>query len=238
VALVDDILTAHGGINRWLGLQRFTAHVSINGRFLALQGRKGQLKDVVAQGSTRVPSVRLIGFTAPGKCAVYQRDRVAIETLDGTFLTARDDPREAFVKRANGESWDDLQLACFCSIYIWNCVVAPFLLAIPTVVTEELASWRERNETWRRLRATFPASAGGFASDQLFYFDQNGLQRRVDYAAIDTAGVHIAHFSGAHQAFSDIVVATLHRCLVLQPDGMVVRRLPYVDVEIFDATFE
>jgi hypothetical protein len=238
VALIDHVLAAYGGIDRWRRLQRFTAHISINGRLLAWQGREGKLKDVVAEGSLHEPSVRLTGFTAPDKCGVYRPDRVAIERVDGTFLAARDNPRGAFPDHSDRASWDDLHLACFCGIYIWNCIAAPFLLATQAVEIDELGPWHERTETWWRFRAVFPASAGTFAQEQLFYFDQSGLQRRTDYAAIDDAGVRVAHYSWAHQPFSDIVVATLHRCLVLQPDETPVRKPSCVDIEIFDAAFE
>jgi hypothetical protein len=210
----------------------------MNGRLLASKGRRGALKDLAAQGSTQTPSLRFTGFPGPDKCGAYRPDRVAVETLSGGLLEQRDNPRLAFHHRSDRALWDDLHLAYYCGISLWNCLAAPFLLAKPGVEIEELASWHERNEAWRRLKAVFPVDVGALAREQIFYFDRNGLQRRADYAAIDTEDTLIAQYSSAHQSFSGIIVPTLHRGLLLQPDGTVVRSPPRLDIEIFDAQFE
>lgn len=237
MALQDDIFNAHGGIDRWRALRCFTVHFSINGSVLASRGRRGALKELAAQGSTRMPSLHITGFPAPDRRGVYRSDRVTIETLDGVPVASRDEPRLAFHDRANG-AWDDLDLAYFCGISIWNCLAAPFLLAEPDVRVKEIAPWQERGETWQRLKAVFPAAVGTLAREQIFYFDQHGLQRRTDYVALDAENTSIAQYSWAHQSFSGTIVPTLHRGLILQPDGTVVRGPPRLDVEIFDIKFE
>jgi hypothetical protein len=130
---------------------------------------------------------------------------------------------------------DELHLVFFCGIQIWNYITTPFLLAHPEVVVEELPAKQENNETWRRLRAQFPPSPISLASEQMFYFDENALQRRTDH---DVLGVPVAHYSWAHENFGGIVMPTLRRTLTLQPDATVAAKPVLIDVEIFDAAFE
>ena len=73
------------------------------------------------------------------------------------------------------------------------------------------------------------------APEQIFYFDENALQRRTDH---DLFGMKVAHHSWAHDSFGGIVVPTLRRAQALQPDGTVVAKPVLMDVEIFDAVFE
>ena len=238
MALLDDVFEAHGGLDRWHNLQRFTVYFSVKGQLLACKTRHRTLEELAAQGCTRSPSLRLTGFPGIDKCVTYRPDRVIIETLSGAPLASLDNPMSAFPQQFVGALWDDLHVACFCGFSIWNCLTMPFLLSEADVKVEELASWAERNETWRRLRAVFPAGHGRPARERILYFDRRGLKRRTDYAAIDTVGTSIAQYSWAHQIFSGIVVPTLYRGLVLLPEGTVVRKPSRVEIEIFDVEFE
>ncbi len=121
---------------------------------------------------------------------------------------------------------------------IWNYVSVPFLLAGSDFQTEELEPWRERGETWRRLKVIFPPRIATHASEQVFYFDRNGIQRRLDYRALSMTGVGIAQYASAHQSFSGIVVSTLRRSFRLGPDGELIKKPEIINVEIFDASFE
>jgi len=133
VILLNDVLSAHGGIDRW----------------------------------------RITGCLAPDRRSDYREDDVTIETLDGVPMARRDDPRSVLHDHAD-RAWDDLDLAFFCGILIWSCLAAPFLLAGPDVTVKEIGAWGERGETWQRLKAVFPPTAGTLATDQTFYFDQHG----------------------------------------------------------------
>lgn len=184
------------------------------------------MRELAAQGSTQVPSLQITGFPAFDKRGVYQAHRVTIATPAGALVESRDQPRSAFPK------------VYLCGISIWNCLTAPFLLATPDTTIKEIGPGQERGETWQRLTALFLAGAGTMAREQTFYFDQDGLQRRIDYAALDQRNAVTAQYSWAHQQFSGIVVPTFHCGLILDPDGSVLRCPPRVDVEIFDVSFE
>jgi hypothetical protein len=235
MALLDEVLDACGGIDRWSRLTRFTLHLSIDGDLLAHNRRAGDFKDLVAEGSTRAQAVQFTGFMAPDKRGLYQPDRVALESLDGTVIGIRERPFADFLSPDDNQAWDDLQFLYFCGISVWNIIATPFLLANPGVTVEELSPYHENDHVWRRLRAIFPPEFATPAPEQVFYFDETGLQRRTDYSI---CGHPAAHYSWAHHKFGDIVIPTLRRSLAIGRDGNVIQKPALVDIEIFDAFFE
>ena len=48
----------------------------------------------------------------------------------------------------------------------------------------------------------------------------------------------VVHYSWAHQAFSDILIPTLRQSSLLLPDGSVITKPAFIDLEIFDASFD
>jgi hypothetical protein len=238
VTLLDEVIEKHGGIDRWAQTQRFTVHASIDGAVLARKGKARTLKDVVLTGQTDEQHLCITGFTAPNKRAVYQPDRVAVETLDGVTLEERIDPRAAFQGHTDVTPWDDLHLAYVCGYASWCHLTTPFLFTRPGFRTEELGPWQEAGETWQRLRVVFPPDIVALAAEQVCYFDELGLLRRIDYDMIDAGGVRLAHYAQAHQSFSGIVLPTLRRAIRLGSDGNASAHPVWIDIEIFDAIFE
>jgi hypothetical protein len=235
MTLLDEVIEAGGGMARWNSLKRFTLQLSIDGALFSRVGQAGRFREMVAEGSTRNPSVRFTGFADPAKCGLYQPDCVTIESPEGKVLRAWRNPHQAFRDQPAEALWDELYLVFFCGFSVWNYLTTPFLLAHPDIAVEELAPWHEHDQLWRRLRAVFPANFVTHCAEQIFYFDENGLQRRNDH---DLLGSRVAQYSWAHQDFLGIVVPTLRRSLSLQPDGTVIAKPALIDVEIFDAAFE
>jgi hypothetical protein len=235
MALLDDVIDASGGLVRWNSLTRFTLHLSVGGTLFSSAGHAREFKDVTAEGSTQTQSVRFTGITGGEHSGSFQPDAITIESLEGEVLRTWHNPSLAFPEVGAPALADELHLVFFCGVAIWSYLTSPFLLAHPDVVTEELTPWRESTETWRRLRAQFPPHLITLAPEQIFYFDESGLQRRTDH---DLFGMKVAHSSWAHDSFGGIVVPTLRRAQTLRPDGTVVAKPVLMDVEIFDAVFE
>jgi hypothetical protein len=64
MALFDDVLIAHGGMDRWMQVRRFTMHMSIDGALLFEKGKGGALRDIVVEGHTQEQKLHITGFGA------------------------------------------------------------------------------------------------------------------------------------------------------------------------------
>jgi hypothetical protein len=238
MTLLAEVIESHGGAELWRQLRRFCARVSINGTLLAGKGKADALKDVVIDGSTRDQFLRLTGFTAPDRRATYRPDRVTVESLDGQVLAACNEPRAAFASHTDSTEWDDLHLAYFVGYANWNYFTTPFLLAGEDFVSEELAPWQEDGQTWRRLKVSFPSRIATHSPEQTFYFDQQGLQRCVQYRAAAAGGAMFCDYTWAQEEFSGIIVPTHRSACRIASNGRPVTDPPSVTVELLDVAFE
>ncbi|MER7794825.1 hypothetical protein [Streptomyces sp. NPDC097640] len=84
---------------------------------------------------------------------------------------------------------------------------------------QELAPWREADEEWRRLRATFPQALATHSTEQVFYYNAAGLLRRHDYAPDVLGGTPAAHFTEHHVPASGLVFPTHRYVVPVQKDG-------------------
>jgi hypothetical protein len=235
MALLDEVIEASGGLSRWNALNRFTLQLSIDGNLLSRANPSVRFKEIAAGGCLRNPLIRLTGFTGFGQSGVYRPDFVTVEKPAGNVLRTFRDPHQAFLRHTEDAVLDELHLVFLFGFSVWSYLATPFILAHPGVGVEELPPWQEQGQTWRRLRATFPATFVTHCREQIFYFGSDGLQRRTDHSFF---GTRVADYAGAHHEFCGIVVPTLRRSLILEADGTMLRKPSLVDMEIFDASFQ
>jgi hypothetical protein len=236
MSLLDDVLEAAGGVDRWRGLKQFTAHLSIDGELLRNKGKAGLVREVVVEGSTPEQTLQITGFTAPDRRALLHSDRVAIERADGVLLEEQLDPRSAFAGHNDTSPWSDWHLAYYCGCLIWPCLFLYCELAAPDAVVVELSSTRERHGGWRRLKITLPERFATFASEQIVHFDSSAMPRCVEYSPTLALGKRLVEELSAHQRFSDVIIPTLRQGWFLDHSGARRRRAD-LEVEIFDAAF-
>lgn len=237
MGLLERALRASGGVDLWRLKRRFTLHVSIRGALIAAKCGIAQLKELAVEGSAHGQAVDITGFTGPDLRALYRPDWVALEGPDGQRLMWRQAAPQEFRKGLQSTRWDYLQLAHYCGYLLWNQQATPFILADPDFETKELSRSHEADESLRRLRVVFPGRVTTHAKVQTFFFDREGLLRRLDYTATHVEGTQIAQMFSAHQRFSGILVPTLCRLLTIA-DGVPIAKPPVLDIEIFDATFD
>jgi hypothetical protein len=72
--------------------------------------------------------------------------------------------------------------------------------------------------------------------EQTFYYDEQGLQRRVDYAPQLMNNGPVAHQTEAHRTVSGLVFPT-HRCVLPVRDGRVVAK-PVITIDFSDIVIE
>jgi hypothetical protein len=163
-------------------------------------------------------------FTAPDQVSVFDVDpeRVRIETDDGQLVEERTDPRASYPAGFDplNTKWDAIQVAYFTSAAVWNYLTEPFVFSYPGVKAREIEPWQEDGETWRRLAVTFPPSNANHNPDQVFYYDEQFMQRRMDYSPDVTGNPPIAHYTHDPKTFDGFVFPTRHLVHRRNADGV------------------
>jgi len=235
--LATRAMDAHGGLERWRQLKIISARLRQGGVLWKLKGQEGVLNDVHVTVDVRKEWASHRPFGHQNRHSSFQPDRVAIETNDGQVVEERAKPRESFKGHVFDTPWDSLQLAYFAGYAMWTYLNTPFLFALPGVKTEELESWKENGEAWRRLRVTFPERVATHSAEQTFYFDRQGLLKRHDYEVEVAGGAAAAHYVSALTDVSGIVVPTKHTIFPRQADGSSAAAPLVVSIDISEIEF-
>ena len=219
--LLASALEAHGGLERWKKTTKLTARLSYGGPFWAARGWPDVYADQTVTIDPHHEYITFSPFTAADRVSVLEVDpeRVTIRNSAGEVVEERTDPRASFPLPFDWPTtqWDAIQVAYFTSAATWNYLTEPFGLSYPGVQAREIESWNEDGEIWRRLAVTFPASNANHNRDQVFYFDTNFMQRRMDYSPDVTGKPPVAHYLHDPKTFDGFVFPT--RRLVHLHDG-------------------
>src|SRR6478609_9969428 len=124
--LLDTVIDAHGGLERWNQLDAVSARLLQSGAEWALKGQEGVLDDVYARVSLHEERESHHPFGAPDRRSSFTPDRVAIETTAGEVLEALDQPRASFAGHTLESPWSTLQLAYFVGTAMWTYLTQPF----------------------------------------------------------------------------------------------------------------
>ena len=227
MTLLDDVLDAHGGIERWRATREISAHVRSGGLLLATRAPRGLFSEYrltlrVAEQWIRAEP------TAVDERLTFDAGRVRLEAADGTLIEARDDPRPLFSGLSGlrrNLRWDALDTGFFAGYAMWNYMTTPLLLTRDEVEVTEGDPWQAPDgETWRPLEATFGPGLETHSSRQTFWFGPDALLRRHDYTAEVIGGwAKAAHVVGEPRESGGLVFPTKRR---VTPRGPGKRALP------------
>jgi|SRR5271163_527667 len=236
-ALLASVLDAHGGLEAWAGVTKLTAQVSAGGVFWTLRGWPDVYADGTVELDARREHITFKPFTAPDRISVLDVDpeRVTIQTTDGQIVEERDNPRVSYPANFDREStrWDAIQVAYFMSAATWNYLTTPFVFTYPGVHAREIEPWSEHGHHWRRLAVTFPETNANHNADQVFYFDGDFMQRRMDYAP-DVAGGNnlVAHYTHDPKTFGGFVFPTRRRVHRRHADGVADQSNAFITLDL------
>ncbi|MFC0407127.1 hypothetical protein [Roseomonas elaeocarpi] len=180
-SLAVRTIDAHGGLDRYRKFSSLTARLHHTGLLWALKGKAEVLTNAEVRLNLRQEEVSHGPFRPTQNRSRFTPEEVTIVTPDGTAVETLPNPRGSFAGFAMETPWSNAQLAYFAGYTMWTYLTAPFILAQPGVVSEEVAPWSEAGQTWRRLRVTFPPDIATHSREQTFYIDEHGLVRRHDY---------------------------------------------------------
>jgi hypothetical protein len=209
--LLKRVLDAHGGLDRWNSFKTVSATVVSGGDFWATKGLVMDTFERRASAAIDHEWSMVTPFGNPGWTMTFTPGRIVIEDGSKAVIAERDDPASAFSGHGLETPWDPLHRAYFNGYALWTYLTTPFLLAMPGVTVREVEPWAEQGESWRVLRASFPASIATHCREQDFYFGPDFLLRRHDYQVDISGGFKAAQYTHDIKEFNGIKFPTKRR---------------------------
>ena len=233
--LLDAAIATAGGRELWNGLRALNIDISIGGPIWARKGwPKDKTFDQVLTADTTDEHIVFTPFTRPDQQMGFDAaaDSVTMQTLDGHPVEKLQPARADFKGMLRFSPWDATHLGYFLGYACWNYFTTPFLFTYPGVVAREIEPWHEAGQTWRRLQVRFPRSIATHNPEQVFYFDSEGLQRRMDYIVEINGSTLVGHYTSRYKNFGGLQVATRRRVFRRNPDNTVNLNLPSITLDI------
>jgi len=106
------------------------------------------------------------------------------------------------------------------------------------VQTREIEPWNEDGEWWRRLAVTFPSAIANHNPDQVFYYDDRFMQRRMDYSPDVTGNPGVAHYTHDPETFDGFVFPTRRRVHLHDANGIADQGFAPITLDIEAVTVE
>ncbi|MCF3130622.1 hypothetical protein [Streptomyces olivochromogenes] len=239
--LLNSVLDAHGGLDRWSSVRTLTARLTIDGPFWEMRGFKDAfLKETLEIDLHRQHAV-FTPWLEPGQSLIYTPDRVVLRTADGGTVADLSEPRPSYAGYDPYSPWTALQVGYFLGYAMWNYLTTPYLFTLPGVRTREIEPCEEDGATWRRLHVTFPDTIATHTREQVFHFSEDSLLRRLDYNVDVNAGVPVAHYTDEYRTFGGLAFPTRRLVHPRNVDGTPNRGLPgpggsAIAIDIHDIT--
>jgi hypothetical protein len=210
--LLEEIIEAHGGIERWQRLESLEAEISVWGLLFTAK-RIPVLNRTKVRASTQHPHFTFFDFPQMGQTGeLIRNDAVRILDRDGQELARRFHPRSAFRGSYRWFKWDALDFIYFGGYATWNYLISPFLFLHEGFEFEKMKAIETTSGYWSRLRVTFPDNIPTHCRTQVFHFDDNRLLRRLDYTAeVVSRWAHAAHYCSHYQNFDGLMIPTKRR---------------------------
>jgi len=235
--LLETIIEAHGGLERWNQLDAVSVRGANGGALWALKGHPGVLDDVFIRASLHQERESHHPFGGPDRRSAFTPERVAVETTTGDVLETLEQPRASFAGHTLETQWTRAQLAYFVGTAMWTYLTQPFTFALPGFETSELDPWHEDGEKWRRLRVIWPSYLATHCTEQTMYVGEDGLLRRHDYDVEISGGAAAAHYIYDYTRAAGIMVPTSHRIFPRQPNGQSLPEPLLVSIDVTEIAF-
>ncbi|WP_445169802.1 hypothetical protein ACTXG7_11070 [Mycolicibacterium sp. Dal123E01] len=222
--LLDEVLDAYGGAERWRSIVTITARGQLGG-LLPKRFPGSRLSNFAVEVTLAEQRTVLHDFPRPGQRAVFDHGEARIETSDGEAIDTRTDPRSAFFGLSGirrNVRWDPLDTTYFAGYAFWNYLTAPHLLTHHGVTVTDGGPCQQSGRQWRRLLATFPADINTHCRQQTFYVDADGLIGRHDFLAEPVGSwANAALLCSRYRCIDGIPFATRRRVFPRGPGGSV-----------------
>lgn len=229
--LLEEVIAAHGGRERWERVRTLECRMRFIGRALAMKFVSPRLRFLHIHADARLLRSVVENFPRAGVRGVFEPDRLWLETNDGVLLDERLIKRDKDGRVPHRKVWDDFDLLYFFGYVALNYLFAPYLFLLPGFETREVAPWRAADGSiWRGLQVRYPPGFPAHCREQTLYFAADGLLRRLDYTAEPLSRfARGAHYTEQHKTFAGLTFPTHRRVFVRGPGGRPLRGLAVME---------
>ena len=233
--LLNLVVKAHGGLDRWNKVKAIKVAASITGAIWYVKGKGDFLKNVILTAETQAERLT-VNFPGQNKRAIFEPNRIVIETVNGNPIEARDNPEKSFEGQKRETPWDDIHVIYFVGEALWTYLNTPFLYTHDGFATEEISSIQVEGETWRRLKVTFPDYVKSHTREQIFCFGSDGLLRRHDYTVDILGGATGLNYASDYRDVDGIIIPTKRRVYAYEGDYQLVKDPLLVAIDMGEIT--
>jgi hypothetical protein len=235
--LLQKVLQAHGGLERWNSFETVQATIVTGGELFGMKGTPQDSTPRRMRVATKCEWASVTPYGAENQRTDFTPNRVAIVRTDGTVVGERFHPSDHAEGKAIDAPWDALERAYFNGYALWTYLTTPFHFAMPGFDVEEIAPWREEDESWRGLRVTYPRDIASHSRQQDFYFDSGFLLRRHDYHVEASGGFAAAQYVFELVTIQEITFPTKRRAYMRDLSLLPIRDRLMVSIDISDISF-
>ena len=179
--LLEAVIDAHGGRERWRQVDTIEAKLSSGGLAFTLHLQPWALRRLRIAVRPHAREVILGDYVRPGWRGIWTPDEVRVVDAGGDTVAQRSQPRRFFARPDRQVRWDKLGMLYFAGYALWNYLGFPFILEQPGVSLSH--SGRASGGGSQRLDAHFEPGVPTHSAMQSFHLDDNGLLLRHDYTA-------------------------------------------------------
>lgn len=237
MSLLEEILEAHGGLDRWQRFSKVEADVVTGGGLFPLKGLMPDLSTRRMSVWLREERASLLPFGAPDQRTSFTPERFAIEKLDGSVVAEWSFPRSSFIGHDLSTPWGPVHRGYFNGYAMWTYLNTPFLLNWKGVEVVEEEPWVEGSETWRVLRVYLPGRIASHGPMQRFYFGADGLLRRHDYHVEVAGGFAAAQLTTDYIEANGIKLPSRRRAFAMGPDRRPIPELLMVAIDLSNVVY-
>jgi hypothetical protein len=236
--LLEIALSAHGGLERWKRIKSIEVSLIISGQLLEVKGFPEHLFTTITVDVDQ-PRTVMEPYSDETARGLYTPNRVWIESrTDANKVIELQRPRASFAGHVRETKWTQLQRLYFLGYGMWNYLVIPFLFVRNGFEVQEITPHEEDGQRWRVLQVRYPKDIPTHCDTQQFYFDADGILKRMDYTT-DILGGVASHYLYDHKTFDGLVIPKRRRVVRRTPAGPKITGitavfLDYLDVKIHD----
>ena len=235
--LIDRVISAHGGMERWQNFNQVTVHLHVDGHIWTIKRKAGVFTDGIFKGDTKQQKTSYSSLSEPFEQSHWEPKRLTLESKNLNEPEVVLDPRKSFEGDALETQWKDFQPHYFGNYAWWTYFTSPFTFKLPGYGSKELEPWQQDGETWSRLEVSFPDYIETHNAVQVFYFDKDYLLKRHDYAPDILGGITSSHYVWNYKDFDGIKMPTTRRIYLRNADGSYNAEPVMVSLDIIDVEF-